>query len=610
MATVHLMKSPLSLIRPRWIRCAGPAVILLAAAVAVAPQLLRGPSCGHDFDFHLASWFDCLNSWRHGIAYPHWAASANFGAGEPRFVFYPPLTWMLGAALGFMLPWQFVPVALTFLLLAGTGLATRALARQALPDAAATLAGCAALFSGYALFCAYERAAFGEMAGGFCIPLLLLLILRKRAPDGSAWRSALDGSAAPLALLVAVCWLSNVPVGVMGCYLLAAAALAWAVLGRSWAPVLRAAIGATLGTALAGVYLLPAAWEQRWVDVRQVTGDPGEMIENSWLFARHADPALALHDVELRKTSILAVTMIAVALGGLLICWGRGRLTGNRRWWVLLALIPVAVLFLQFPLSQPVWNLLPKLRFLQFPWRWLVVLEAPMAIFFAGAVWPDKLTQQPARRWLRVGVAALCAAFFLAATVYAGRTFFQVCDDEDAVAGMVTTYRSGTGFQGISEYEPPGTDNFDVATSLPEACLVSDSDVELGVKPGGADQDDAIPVWDAGQGSCEATLSWRLNEPEHKLLTGSIASHAGFLILRLRSYPAWQVQINGRPAASLPQRDDGLIVVPVPRGPVNVTVDWIATPDVIAGRWLSALAVLLLTVLWLGERKLSRPRLS
>ncbi|MGD0547244.1 MAG: hypothetical protein ABR991_05385, partial [Terracidiphilus sp.] len=85
-----------SILRPgsasRWGRLAGPAVVLLAAAVAVWPLLMHGPSCGHDFDFHLVSWFECLNGWRHGILYPHWAASANFGAGEPRFIFYPPLT--------------------------------------------------------------------------------------------------------------------------------------------------------------------------------------------------------------------------------------------------------------------------------------------------------------------------------------------------------------------------------------------------------------------------------------------------------------------------------------------------------------------------------------
>jgi hypothetical protein len=156
------------------------AIILFAAAVAVAPQLIRGNSCGHDFDFHLVSWFDCLNSWRHGIPYPHWAASANFGAGEPRFVFYPPMTWMLGAVLGIVLPWALVPIALTWVLLAATGLAARALALEAISNGAATLAGCMALFSGYTLFCAYERSAFGELTGGFWIPLLLLLVLRDR----------------------------------------------------------------------------------------------------------------------------------------------------------------------------------------------------------------------------------------------------------------------------------------------------------------------------------------------------------------------------------------------------------------------------------------------
>ena len=90
----------------------------------------------------------------------------------------------------------------------------------------------------------------------------------------------------------------------------------------------------------------------------------------------------------------------------------------------------------------------------------------------------------------------------------------------------------------------------------------------------------------------------------------AVTPHAGFLILHLLSYPAWQVKVNGRLANNLPRRADGLIAVPVPRGPVDLTVDWITTPDVIAGRCLSSLALLLLIALGLLERKLSRPRLS
>src|ERR1017187_844237 len=36
----------------RWRRLIGPAAVLLAAAVAITPLLIHGPSCGHDFDFH------------------------------------------------------------------------------------------------------------------------------------------------------------------------------------------------------------------------------------------------------------------------------------------------------------------------------------------------------------------------------------------------------------------------------------------------------------------------------------------------------------------------------------------------------------------------------
>jgi hypothetical protein len=576
-----------------WQRHSGPAVILLAALVAMTPQILQGNSCGHDFDFHLVSWLDALNGWRHGILYPHWAPSLNFGAGEPRFVFYSPLTWMMGAALGSVLPWTLVPVALTYLLLAGTGLAARALAREALDEVAATLAGCAALFSGYALFTAYERTAFAELAGGVWLPLVLLYLLR-----GGKARVVV-----PLAVAVAGAWLSNPTVGLMACYLVAAIVVVQFALERAWAPLLRTAMGAALGMGLAAFYVLPAAWEQRWVDIHQVTEDPAQTLENNWLFAVHADPSLGLHDQVLRTASMIVIAMVAVALVCLLVCWKRGRLPGERRWWVPLALIPLAVLLLQFPFSRPLWNLLPDLRFLQFPWRWLVVLEAPMAIFFVAAVSPGA----SARRGARVAVVSACAALFVAMTAYAATGLFQPCDDEGGVPGMLASYRSGHGFVGTYEYEPMGADNSLVAAGLPQACLVSDPATPLGK---GSDDPDAPPDWDAAQGSCEATFpAAQDSQPEHLRLAATVA-HSGYLVLRLRSYPAWRVRVNGQAVASLPPREDGLLAVPAPLGAVNINVDWTTTPDVLLARWLSALSVLALTGLCLMERRLLGTRLK
>lgn len=591
--------------RLRWTQFTGPAIIVLAAFIAITPQLIRGNSCGHDFDFHLVSWIDALHSWRQGIPYPHWAPSPNYGAGSPRFVFYPPLTWMLGAALGAVLPWTLVPIALTWILLAATGLATRALARQLLPDGAATVAGCAALFSSYALFAAYERADFAELAGGCWIPLALLFTLRDRNPTGPLLRRAFDGSAAPLAFAVASAWFSNDPVGVMTCYLLAAIALTAALTSQSWAPIVRAAASTALGLGLAAIYLLPAAWEQRWVEVRQAIDDPGLEIRNNWLFARHADPVLRVHDIVLRAASIAAVTMIAIALTCLFITWRRGLFAepNSRNFWISLALIPFAILFLLLPVSLPVWNLLPKLRYLQFPWRWLVVLEAPMGIFFAAAVWP-------ARPRLRPAVASACAAIFLGATLYAASSYFQECDPNSAVAGTLDAYRSGTGFEGEDEYQPQGADGTNLASGLPQSCFVDDPLIPLGVA---SPDPDATPVWLPEQHTCEATFAASPptagSAPEH-LRIDAVMGHGGYLILRLVRYPAWRVRVNGRFIANLPQRDDGLIAVPVPSGPVNVTVDWTATPDVLLGRWLSVIAVLLLTLLCALERERARAGVS
>ena len=454
----------------RHIPHSGTLLILLAAAIAAAPIWFHGPVGADDFEFHLISWLDAQRAWLSGVPYPHWAVSPNFGAGEPRFVFYPPLSWMLGAALSLILPLTLVPVTLTFLILAATGVAARAFARLTLQEHAATLAGCAAIFSAYTLFSAYDRMAFGEMLGGVWIPLLLLFLFRERQPNDALLPLSLDTSTLPLALALAACWLSDAPVGVMASYLLAAVAVLLALLRRSWAPIFRAVVAAPLGIALSAFYIIPAAWEQRWVDILQaagVHGDPGLRIENNWIFPHHTDPILHQRDLALHVISPVSVWMVALPIACLLVLalLGKLRTPPARTLWIPLALIPVAVLFLQLPISLPVWNLLPKLRFLQFPWRWLLVVEAPMAVLFAAAVWPA----HSKKRWLRPTAASLCALFFLASTLYAADHFFIDTKEDNDLILLLDKYRSGAGFLGTDEYTPPGADNTVVATSLPDA---------------------------------------------------------------------------------------------------------------------------------------------
>jgi hypothetical protein len=190
-------------------------------------------------------------------------------------------------------------------------------------------------------------------------------------------------------------------------------------------------------------------------------------------------------------------------------------------------------------------------------------------------------------------------------TALSAETFFQPCDDEDAVAPMLDTYRSGQGFIGTDEYEPIGADNALISTHLPFACLVNDPDTHLGVPSGNLD---VPPNWESKQGSCEAIFAAPHSQTEHMRFAANMP-HAGYLVLRLRTYPAWRVTLNGQPVTEFPEREDGLMTVEVQQGSVEIDADWTTTPDMVAGRWLSALFVLFLAAVYWLERTWKRVRL-
>ncbi len=577
---------------PPFQRLAGPAVILAAAAMAVWPLIKMGPSCGADFSFHFVSWIEAQRSILGGILYPHWASGPNFGAGEPRFVFYPPLAWMAGALLGFVMPWRVVSVALVYLLLAATGLANRALARQMLPGGPATLAGCASIFLGNMLVDIYMRSDYAELAGGFWIPLLLLFLLRRRTSDGTRLQRALDG-VVPLALVLCGTWLSNGPLGIMASYLLAAVACVSAALEKSWLPVARAALAAVLGCALAAVYLVPAICERGWASFQAAVSQREYVVENGWLFHPHTDPSWTLYNTTLEMHSWLAAAMFGMASIAMLAAWKRGKLTAPRAWWVPLALIPAAVLLLQLPLSEPLWRWLPALRLLQFPWRWLVVMNAPLAVFFAAAIWVKP-------RWGRVALTGACAVLFFLITGGTWGICFNNCHNTDAA---LETAEQSSGTPGKPEYAPPGIQHALMTPEVTGNCAVDDL-----ANASSADRTDGT-AQGSGAHACGGSFSQMADQPEYKVFVGT-ADHAGYLILHLRSYPAWRVTVNGQTAHAAREAGYGLMAVPIPRGPAMVTVDWTTTPDVWAGRGLSLLALALLTGLCALERRRTRGRLS
>src|SRR6202140_2005918 len=205
------------------------ALILLVTAISVMPMLLLGYQRGHDFDIHLESWMDASAQFHQGILYPRWASEANYGFGEPRFIFYPPASWALGGILGLLLPWTLVPAIFVWLsmILAAGGM--QKLAGDWLPPGGALIAALLYALNPYLLVTAYTRCAYAELLASAVFPFLLWGAFRIQ-------RDPTNGFAI-VAISLASIWLANLPGGVIATYALALVLLIVSVSLRSIQPL-------------------------------------------------------------------------------------------------------------------------------------------------------------------------------------------------------------------------------------------------------------------------------------------------------------------------------------------------------------------------------------
>jgi hypothetical protein len=548
---------------------------------------VRGTSCGQDLNFHLLSWMEVARAKHTGLWYPHWVQDANYGAGEPRLVFYPPASWMLGAFLGNISSWTLAPALFVFVALAASGWSMYWLAREWLRVGAATLAACLYLAGPYTLFVAYERSAFGELLAFAWIPLIVLFATGK------------SRSLFALALTVAAVWLTDAPAAVLASY-----ALAILALGMMWGerkpwPGFRAAGGMLFGLGLAAFYLVPAAYERRWVEIGRAVV-PGLRVEDSFLFGHTGD---SYHDQVLRTASWILLLEIAIAGIALWLCRSNRNSGASLRF--SFAVLISLVFLLQFRFSAGMWNHLPELRFVQFPWRWLLVvtvaasLLAGMALDSRSQSTLPHSSRQTAMRRIKASLQTVLPIAMVTGIVItvmvASRIFFQPCDDEDAVAAQVTAFRSGQGVEGTDEYTPAGADNSQIQQGLPFLRLVARPEDDI------ADSSHVEnPQW---QSTTDASAL--VSIPVSMLLTKKNAERwtlhfesnkPGYAVLRWMDYPAWQISLNGAVVRNRPSRGDGLMTVPIPAGSNVIDVQWRITQDVIAGRAASATAVALLIV--------------
>ena len=538
--------------------------IAVCSGIAVMPMLIFGYRAdSHDLNAHVSSWMEAAQQFRQLNLIPRWAAEANYGFGEPRFMFYPPLSWMLGGMLGLLLPWRIVPAVFVWLTLITAGLSMWKCARAWLPPFHADIAAVLFALNPYAIITAYIRCAYAELLASAFFPLLVWAALRLHASTRKQF--------AIVAAILAVIWLTNYPAGVIATYSLVVLLLVVSFLRNSWRIAVSGAASILLALGLDAAVLLPATWETRWIEINAIT--PNIFLPwHNFIFTRQNTDLMITFN---RKISFLAVVLMVAAMFAIRL-GRRVREHNLSMWWSLAALAAVSS-FMMLPVSKVFWQHLPALRFVQFPWRWLFPLALTVSLLTA-AVFTSLHRKWPI--WLAVG----CALFVLDGRIVLTKQPFTT----RAITYLDSAIRSATGYEGLPEYAPVGSHRAEVTKDQP-------------------------PVAVLGQ---QSTISTRLRVeewlPERKLISLDSREPVD-LDFKLFAYPTWHATLNKADTNILTNPDTGQIRLHVPAGPNSIAITWRSSWDVTAGVILSLLALMTLVSLCLGSDAkpppgLNRPR--
>ncbi|MCU1298845.1 MAG: hypothetical protein JWO91_3123, partial [Acidobacteriaceae bacterium] len=518
------------------------------AFAMIVPFFLWGNPSGHDFEFHLNSWMEVLAQWKQGIVFPAWAELAHFGFGEARFIFYPPLSWTLGAALGAVLPWKVVPGAYVWIALSLSGCSMFILARRWLTARDAIFAAVLYVVNPYYIVIVYWRSAFAELLAGALLPLLLVAVLRSK--------ERYSRTIIPLALIIAAAWLTNIPSAVMVTYSLALLLVLAAAFERKPRILLEDGLAILLGIGIASFYLLPVLHEQKWINIAQVLS-PGVRPQDNFLFTLSADPD---HNRFNWFVSAVATGQVCVlALAAFL----ARRKSGTSLEFCYLIMWMVFASLLMFPVTLFAWEHFPELQFIQFPWRWLLCTNVGVAALVPIA-------------WRRWTPRLLLFAAMLGLLIFISNRFQPPWWDTAAdIAEMLDNQVTGQGYEGTDEYVPSHADPSEVKQDAPLVSAIGPNPVRI-----------QRQQWTAKSKSFSASTT-----------------AAGQLVLRLFNYPAWKAEVNGEQVSTETQEETGQMLIPVHAGENNVQITLTTTKDRIWGRVVSALSLFALAVLFFLQRR-------
>jgi len=592
-----ILHSPFSILH-------SPLLIVLLCAVAIVPLLRSQAPCTHDGALHYYRVAAMRQALQNGILFTRYLPDLAFGYGYPFFNYREPLSYYL--LLGLHLTGLPLPVALNLvyiLSIVGSALAAYLLARDLFGPLAGILAAVAYAYAPYQFLDALLRANMPESVALPLLPLALWAFRRLALTGRRRWFLASVATLAALFLTHNISSLLFTPL------LLAYLGLLWLVYRREghW---VAAASALALAIGLAAFFWGPALLEQDYVQLHmsRVTRNNDfhyNFVSLAEIFAPPAPVDTSLMNPPMRIH--LGLVQAILAGVGLIVGLVRWRDRERRATLVFLALAAVVMVWMSTRASLWLWERLPLISFVQFPWRLIGRAALPIAILASATAISDC--------GLRIAdCASRTTGHATRITHYALRITYYVLISLLILSALPSTYPP----HGYCPSAPRPTIH-DVFAYEHRSTLV-------GVDPEGS----YFPVWVQRRPSgspleeqyAAGGLVTRFDESA--LPAGASVVEAGYgpnradLVVETPTpfrarylafyFPGWRVRIDGQAVTVAATDPDGLITFEIAAGRHAVAVRFGSTPVRTASTILSLLSVAAILIITLRYPPFRNPQ--
>jgi len=405
--------------------------VLLLSYFAIVPFFHPGFFSIHD-DTQIARTFEMTNSLLDGMFPVRWVENLGYGYGYPIFNFYAPLPYYVGGFLGLIgfSALSATKIAFAFgVLLAGISMYF--FIKEFLGKIPAVVSAVIYMYFPYHAVNIFIRGNLNEVFAYALFPFVFLgfyklyYVVTEKNAQSTKWVILLGVS---LACVISSHNLSAYMISVI-LFLLTVCALIFSQEKIKLLSLL--SISGLIAFGLSSFYWMPVLLEMKYSDVLSQVGGGADYRDHfvclsqywnsPWGFGGSGPGCIDGMSFKLGKFNIL-ITILSLGIYGYLLITRKIK----KHHFLFLSILGVLLfsIFISLEYSSVLWGLIPRIDFLQFPWRFINFIAISMSVF-AGLFVKNIIRLNYKFVSISLCIGVIFVTIFLNAKLFVPQTFFD-----------------------------------------------------------------------------------------------------------------------------------------------------------------------------------------